>query len=90
MVKVTCDRCGEEYLRKDREQHEELCPEKMVTCPDCGLSIKRAQMEGHNCVRELVARYDEQSERIKNLEKANKEYEERFINLELKFQNQLH
>lgn len=39
--------CGEQIFTNEAENHEEICPETVIHCEDCGVSLPRKAMNDH-------------------------------------------
>ena len=50
-VALTCKDCGDHYIREDQTAHDEVCPDKLVTCPfarhGCVVAVLRKDFRGH-------------------------------------------
>jgi hypothetical protein len=45
---LTCEFCNRPVLRKDYDEHESLCEDKIVLCNDCGMAYKRSNIKTHS------------------------------------------
>ena len=48
MIKILCDGCGYEDVRRNMDKHYEVCKEFKVKCPKCNMKIARKDIDKHS------------------------------------------
>ena len=54
---VRCEKCGEDFIREEAEEHKEICPREFITCEwynyGCVAVLERRERDIHNKVQSI-------------------------------------
>ena len=85
---ILCVKCNQSYLREARESHEnDDCPEGNIQCVECSIEVKRSEYVSHNCLKTMANIIKNQKERIDQLEAMNFVFEDRFTQMQQRYED---